>query len=172
MNIWFEGWVVPARLITVAVCAYAGLILMLRISGKRTLSKMNAFDFVVTIALGSTLASVLLSKDVSLAEGLLALFLLIGLQWVVAFLAVRSERWQHLIKSEPRLLVLRGQLQESALQAERVTPDEVLASVRAAGHASLEDVTAVVLETDGSFSVIAGDAASGKTGALAKVRGV
>ncbi len=63
---------------------HAGLIVMLRISGKRTLSKMNAFDFVVTVALGSTLATVFLSKDVVLAEGLLELALLIGLQWIVA----------------------------------------------------------------------------------------
>jgi len=87
----------------VGICAYAALVLMLRVSGKRTLSKMNAFDFVVTIALGSTLASLLLSKDVPLAEGLLALGLLISLQWVVAWMAIRFTGWRMLIKSEPRL---------------------------------------------------------------------
>lgn len=171
MNIWFENWIVPARLVVVALCAYAGLVLMLRVSGKRTLSKMNAFDFVVTIALGSTLATALLSKDVSLAEGLLAFLLLIALQWLVAWFSLRSERWKKLIKSEPRLLALRGRLQETALRAERVTPDEVDAAVRAAGHGSLGEVTAVVLETDGSISVIATEAGPSEFAALKKVRG-
>ena len=48
------------------------LVIFLRLSGKRTLSKMNAFDLVVTVALGSTLATVLLTKDVALADGALA----------------------------------------------------------------------------------------------------
>ena len=58
--------------------------MVLRISGKRTLATLNAFDFVVTVAVGSTVATVLLSFAVALAEGVLALTLLVTLQWVVA----------------------------------------------------------------------------------------
>lgn len=82
--------------------AYAALVIFLRFSGKRTLSKMNAFDLVVTVALGSTLATILLSKDVAPAEGLLALLLLISLQFTVAWLSVRFPTIQQLVKSEPR----------------------------------------------------------------------
>lgn len=171
MNLWFQDWMAPVRLVVVAVFAYTGLLLMLRVSGKRTLSKMNAFDLVVTIALGSTLATVLLSKDVALAEGLLAFLLLITLQWAVAILSLRSETWKRLLKGEPRLLALRGRLLDGALRTERVTPDEVLAAVRSAGYAALANVTAVVLETDGSFSVVAADAVKGDPAALKKVRG-
>jgi uncharacterized membrane protein YcaP (DUF421 family) len=74
------------------VFVYAFLIFALRAPGKRALSKMNAFDLVVTVALGSTLAMVLLSKDVTLAEGALALALLIGLQFAVTWSSVRA-RW-------------------------------------------------------------------------------
>ena len=73
---FFTHWFDLARVLIVGVSAYAALVFLLRISGKRTLSKMNAFDLVVTVALGSTLATILLSKDVALAEGLLALALL------------------------------------------------------------------------------------------------
>ncbi len=159
------------RLLVTGICAYAGLILMLRISGKRTLAKMNAFDFVVTVALGSTLATVFLSKDIALAEGLLALAMLIGLQWAVAWLAVRSAAWRRLIKSEPRLLVLRGQMNDAALRSERICEDEVYAALRSAGCASLADVEAVVLETDGSFSVIASRSGKGDASALQGLRG-
>jgi Ca2+/Na+ antiporter len=105
------------RILFVGIVAYAALVTFLRISGKRTLSKMNAFDLVVTVALGSTLATVVLSKDVPLAEGLLALALLIALQWVVAWGSTRSQRVSELVKSEPQILYHRGAMIEAALQA-------------------------------------------------------
>ncbi len=75
----FDSWLSLGRTAVVGVLAYLALVLLLRVSGKRTLSKMNAFDLVVTVALGSTLATVLLSTDVALATGILAFTLLIGL---------------------------------------------------------------------------------------------
>ncbi|WP_238388177.1 hypothetical protein [Hymenobacter sediminis] len=66
---FFSSWTSIARTLIVGVAAYAGLIILLRASGKRTLTKMNAFDLVVTVALGSTLATVLLTKSVALAAG-------------------------------------------------------------------------------------------------------
>ncbi len=75
--IFFNGWAVLGRTLLIGVLAYLSLIIMLRVSGKRTLAKMNAFDLVVTVAIGSTLATIVLSKSVALAEGLLALALLV-----------------------------------------------------------------------------------------------
>ena len=83
--------------------AYTSLIVLLRISGKRTLSKMDALDLVVTVALGSTLSTALLTKDVALAESLLALALLCVLQYVVAFLPLRFRKFGSLVKAEPVL---------------------------------------------------------------------
>ena len=142
------------RILFVGIVAYAALVTFLRISGKRTLSKMNAFDLVVTVALGSTLATVVLSKDVALAEGLLGLALLIGLQWVVAWGSSRSERISGLVKSEPKVLYHHGEMNEAALLRERVTAEEIVAAARGSGHGDLADVETVVLETDGTFSVI------------------
>ena len=70
---FFSTWAALGRVLVIGPLAYVALVLLLRISGKRTLTKLNAFDLVVTVALGSTLATVLLSKSVSLAEGVLAL---------------------------------------------------------------------------------------------------
>lgn len=157
----FDGWHDLLRLLIVGVCAYVGLVGLLRMTGKRTLAKMNAFDLVVTVALGSTLATVLLSSDVSLAEGLTAFALLCGLQYVVAKASIRSERFQKLIKADPSLLFYRGRFLSVPMRAERVTAEEVLAAVRAQGIADLDSVDAVVLETDGSFSVVAGGRGEG-----------
>lgn len=142
------------RVVVVGVLAYAGLVLLLRISGKRTLSKMNAFDFVVTVALGSTLATILLSSDVALSEGLLAFALLILLQFVVTWLSVRSPTFQRVIKNEPRLLFYEGSFLQDAMREERVTVEEVEAAVRQQGLADFDQVGVAVLETDGSVTVV------------------
>lgn len=151
---FFNSWEDLLRVVIVGTCAYVGLIVILRVSGKRTLSKMNAFDMIVTVALGSTLATVLLSKDVALAEGLMAFATLVILQFVIAWLSVRSATVRRLVKAEPSLLFHRGEYLESILIRERVTKEEVRAAVRADGIASMQSVGAVVLETDGSFTVL------------------
>lgn len=170
-SVFFNSWDALRRTAVLTVFAYLSLVLFLRISGKRTLAKMNAFDFVVTIALGSTLASILISNSVALAQGVLALSLLIALQFAVAWSSTRTRWFRRLVKSEPALLVRRGQLLEAALRRERVTTDEVLAAIRSHGALSLEDVEAVVLETDGSFSVIRQTEDASDASALANVAG-
>lgn len=167
---FFEGWQPLGRLLLVGVLAYGALVLLLRVTGKRTLSKLNAFDLVVTVALGSTLATVLLSPDVPLAEGVLALALLIGLQWVLTWLSVRSAHVSRWVKAEPALLFVQGRFLDAAMRRERVTADELRAAMRQQGHGSTEQVAAVILETDGSLNVI-GNAVSRPWTALAGVEG-
>jgi uncharacterized membrane protein YcaP (DUF421 family) len=150
----FHNWSEIFRTLIVGVLAYVALLVMLRVSGKRTLSKMNAYDLIVTVALGSTLATILLSEDVALAEGIVAFAVLIGLQFAIAWLSVRSQTVLQLVKSTPQLLFYRGSYLERDMQRERVSREEVLAAIRAQGLADLEAVEAVVLETDGSFTVI------------------
>lgn len=145
------------RIITIGFLAYIGLVIFLRISGKRTLTKLNAFDLVVTVALGSTLATILLSKDVSLLEGLTAFALLILMQYLMTFMAVRWKSFSQFIKSEPRLLYLNGSFLEEAMKKERISETEILQAVRNKGIGSLEKVKAVILETDGSLSIISGE---------------
>ena len=152
--IWFDGWTGVGRTLLVGGLAYTGLIAVLRISGKRTLSKMNAFDLVVTVALGSSLATVLLSKDVALAEGIMAFATLIGAQFLITWLSVRSAVLRKIIKSEPALLFHRGEFCEKTMHRERVTRAEVFAAIRRQGVARLDAVEAVVLETDGSFTTM------------------
>lgn len=147
---WQELWRVPIS----GVLAYVGLVALLRFSGKRTLSKMNAFDLVVTIALGSILSTILLSKDVALFEGVLAFSTLILLQFIVAWLSVRFPSVRNWVKSEPTLLFHQGYMLESALRAQRVTAGEVRAAIRSQGISQMSEVEAVILETDGSFSVL------------------
>lgn len=153
-QLFFTSWTSLFRTLIIGLLAYAGLITMLRVSGKRTLSKMNAFDLVVTVALGSTLATVLLNKGVVLADGLLAFGLLISLQFVITWLSVRFKVVSQLVKSEPTLLVYNGHCLPDAMRAERITHGEILTSLRERGIASLAETAAVVLENDGTLNAL------------------
>jgi uncharacterized membrane protein YcaP (DUF421 family) len=97
---------------------------------------------------------VILSKDVALAEGVAAFAVLIGLQFVITWLSVRSAAVRRLVKAEPTLLFYRGQFLPDQMRRSRVLEDEVRAAVREQGVAALSEVEAVVLETDGSFAVV------------------
>lgn len=151
---FFDGWSALGRTLLAGVLAYPALVLILRVSGKRTLAKMNAFDLVVTVALGSTLASILTSQSLPLASGLAALLLLVVLQFLVAWTAVRSERIEALVKSSPALLVYRGSVRGEAMRHARISRQEVLAALRSSGLAAISQAGAVVLEADGSLSVL------------------
>lgn len=151
---FFNSWDGVWRTLVVGFFAYAALVLILRISGKRTLSKMNAFDLIVTVALGSTLATILLNKNVALVEGISAFFILIALQYLVAWLSIRSDGFRKLIKSDPKLLFYQGKYLKENIIKERVLEVEILQAARSSGIDSMHQVEAVVLETDGSISVI------------------
>ena len=151
---FFDSWASLGRTAIVGVLAYVALVLLLRVSGKRTLSSMNAFDMIVTVALGSTLATVFLSSSVPLARGVAAFAVLILLQFTITWLSVRSPAVRRLVKAEPTLLLHRGEFLSGAMKQERVTEEEVRAALRAQGAADMESVEAVILETNSSFSVV------------------
>jgi uncharacterized membrane protein YcaP (DUF421 family) len=153
-KIFFDNWESVFRTLIIGVIAYVALIFMLRISGKRTLSQMKEFDFIVTVALGSTLATVLLSKDVTLASGTLAMALLILLQYILATASVYSRRFAKFITSEPTLIFYEGEFMDRALKKERVTEDEVRSALRSQQISSLKEVKAVVMESNGQLSVL------------------
>jgi uncharacterized membrane protein YcaP (DUF421 family) len=154
---WFDSWSDVLRVILVGLAAYTSLVLLIRASGKRSLAQMNAFDLVVTVALGSTLATILLTSDVAFAEGVAAILLLLVLQVVVAALVVVSRRFRRVVTASPALLVVHGAIDEKQLRRNRVTRDDVAQAVRQSGHGAMSTVAAVVLESDGTMSVISAD---------------
>lgn len=150
---FFQDWSGIVRTLVVGSLAYVALVLFLRISGKRTLSKLNAFDLVVTVALGSTLSAIILQESVALAEGAAALALLIFLQFAVTFCSIRSRAFAKVLRSEPTLLARDGAFCDSAMRRERITEDEALAAVRSSGGRDVSQVDFLILESDGSLTV-------------------
>ena len=162
----YQGWPGLVRTLFVGVLAYASLVLFLRVSGKRTLAKLNAFDLVVTVALGSTLSAILLQESVALSEGAAALALLILMQFTVTSLSVRYPSFAEAVRSEPSLLVRNGRFCWDAMRRERITADETLSAIRAAGGLAVEEATSVILESDGTLSVSLQSTTAGKPDVL------
>jgi uncharacterized membrane protein YcaP (DUF421 family) len=167
-DMMFESFGGLGRVLIVGAFAYVALVGLLLATGKRTLSKMNAFDLVVTIALGSALSTTMLSKSTPLAEGVLGLALLVLLQFAVTWLAVRWKSFEQLVKSTPTLLVHRGAEIQQAMRRERITSDEIMAAIRASGRTGLDESISVVLETDGSLSVFGARRAEGSRDAAGR----
>lgn len=150
---WFDGWDPLLQIVVMGTLGYVALIVLLRASGKRTLSKMNAFDFVITITLGSTYASLLVSDSMTLSKGVTALALLIVLQWIVSWIYVRSPRFEALVKGRPQLLFWHGRYLDDVLKRERITREEIQAAMRAS-NVTIGESAAAVIESDGTVTVI------------------
>ncbi|HET6399285.1 MAG TPA: YetF domain-containing protein [Candidatus Thermoplasmatota archaeon] len=147
-------WEPLARVLLRGVIAYAAILAYIRLSGNRTLAKLRAFDFVVTIALGTMLASTIVDRSLPLLHGLAALALLILLQYVVARLSTHSRLLRNLVTNDAVLLYRDGKWQEDAMRRARVTRDEVEGAMRQAGHGSPDTADAAWLEVNGAISVV------------------
>jgi uncharacterized membrane protein YcaP (DUF421 family) len=150
----WNGFQPLLRIFVVGVSAYVAIVLILRISGKRTLASMSAFDFVIAVAVGAVFARTLTTKNLSISETITAFVLLAILQFVFASLEGRSKMFRRIFSASPRLLYYNGEFLEKNLRKERLDRSKVIGAARKRGYGSMDDVAAVILEIDASFSVI------------------
>ena len=165
VTFFFGGWAPILRILVVGTLAYGALVALQRIGGKRTLSQMNAFDFLITVALGASFARILTARSVALAEAVTAFALLVALQFVVAALRQRSRSVERALTASPTLLFFRGDFQRNEMQRERVTEAELIGAVRQNGFGSMHNVEAIILEANGKLAVVSA-AQAGDAGAL------
>ncbi|GAB3540626.1 DUF421 domain-containing protein [Pontibacter brevis] len=151
---FWNGYEPLLRVVVVGTLTYIGIVLLLRVSGKRTLMSMNAFDFIITIAMGSAFGRLLTAKQVSLAEGLVTFALLVILQFIMTWLETRSEKFASFVTGTPTLLYYQGRFLEREMKKQRVRKAEMLSAARAQKLENLGQVEAIILETSGSLSVI------------------
>jgi uncharacterized membrane protein YcaP (DUF421 family) len=153
-GIYFDSFESLISRLVITIQAYLAMVVLLRVTGKRTLSKMNAFDFIITVALGSALANVALNKDVPLIDGVVVFFLLIFLQLIITWVSARYRPFKKLITSQPSLLLYKGQPDEKVLKEQRITKEELYLVARSKGIFELSDVDAIILETTGKITII------------------
>lgn len=151
---WFNSWDRIQSILLSGLAVYIGVIVLVRVSGKRTTSQMNNFDWIITVALGGLISSGILLENVSVVDAMVAASWLVFLQWVMTSLVIRSDKVRRMIKAQPTLLVTEGAFIEKNMTAERVSKDEVLAALRENGLHEVKQAKWVILETDASFSVV------------------
>ncbi|WP_225036537.1 DUF421 domain-containing protein [Winogradskyella sp. SM1960] len=156
MNEWFKFSADGLfAIVLTAIGIYLALILLTRISGKRSFSKMSSFDFAMTVAIGSILATVIISKSVSLQHGITGLVIIYAIQMLVA----EARKWQfmrRIIDNKPTLLMQNGKIIEGRLEKCKVTESDLKAKLREANVIQLSEVKAVVFESTGDISVLHG----------------
>jgi uncharacterized membrane protein YcaP (DUF421 family) len=154
MDLLWTGWSPIAHTLLLGTAGYLTLVLLLRGTGPRTMAKMTPLDFVVAVTLGSAFGRTVTAEDVPLAQAVVALVLLVALQWLLAASRARWRPVQKLLDSPPSLLYYDGQMQTTALRRHRLTEDDVHNAVIQGGAGSLASAQAVVLHQDGSLGVI------------------
>lgn len=137
---------------------YIVVILYTRIFGKRSFSKMSSFDFAMTVAVGSMIATTILSDSVSFLEGAVGLLIVYLLQLIAAFLR-RYPWFRKLTDNQPTLLMDGENLLRENMRSVRVTEGDIRSKLREANVIKLSDIKAVVFETTGDLIVLHKDSA-------------
>lgn len=146
IEFYWTGFEPLLRMVVVGTLAYISIVLILRVSGKRTLAKMNAFDFVITVTVGAAYGSILITKNVAISEAVTAFFLLAFLQFIFSYIQTRSPSFSKLFTSQPKIIYYKNKFIEKDLRKERLDKTAVLGSIRKKGFGSLDEVEAVILE--------------------------
>ncbi len=134
------------------------VVLLVRINGLRSFSKMTNFDFVMTVAVGSLLASASqVSSWNAFLQGLAAMATLFVVQAAAARMRRTSKKVESVMQNTPVLLMRNGEIISSALAETRVARSDLLAKLREANVLDMQEVKAVVLETTGDISVLHGN---------------
>src|SRR3954468_19394544 len=105
-----DGWVPLVRIAVIGTLSYIVVVALLRYFGKRALTKMNAFDMIVTVAVGSAFASAVMAKAVTFVDGVVAWVLLLVLQRLFAGLSIRLGWFGRYLKAQPSLIIYRGNI--------------------------------------------------------------
>lgn len=152
---WFTtAWGTIALVVASGLGIYVGLVVLTRLAGLRSFSKLSAFDFAITVAIGSVVSMVVVAESPPLAQGLAALATLYGLQIGVAALRHRSDRIASWVDNEPLLIMDHGEILDENLRKGRMTREDLYAKLREANILRLEEVRAVVMESTGDVSVL------------------
>ncbi len=140
-----------------AVVVYVAVLVLVRLSGKRTIGQFTPFDMLLLVLLGTAVQNSLIGEDVSLLGGLILATTLIGLNYLVAFVTSRSARADRLVEGVPVVLARDGKLFERVLKKELLSAADFEEAMRKCGCVDRADVKLGLLETNGQITIIQHD---------------
>lgn len=156
--------------VVTAVLLYPFLILAIRVAGKRSVAQMNNFDWIVTVAIGSIIASAIGFEDVTIVDAVVSMTVLLCLQWMITRLVARHERMEHWVKARPALLLHEGRMLRDVMLQERISEGEIYSALRDNGISDPADCYAVILESNAVMTVLRSSDVPVGRGALSDVR--
>jgi uncharacterized membrane protein YcaP (DUF421 family) len=145
-----DAWQIVGRTMLV----YLGVVIGLRLMGKRELAQMTVFDLVMILLIANAVQNAMVGHDVSVQGGLISVAVLLVLNRALAFLRIHSGAWGRLIEGSPTVLVQEGAWLDPALRKEGLERTQVEMAMREHGIDDIETVKLAVLETDGSISIV------------------
>ncbi|MGB3456431.1 MAG: YetF domain-containing protein [Litorimonas sp.] len=158
---FFDGWQSLFNVAVGAAILYPLLVVLIRLAGKRSVSKMNNFDWIVTVAVGSVIASGIVFDSVTVTDAILGTALLLGLQRVLTQWMAGSGSATRAIVSTPTLMLHEGRMLRDAMRRERISEEEIHSALRASGFSDPAAAYAVVLESNAELTVIPREAGDG-----------
>ena len=133
------------------------VVILTRISGLRSFSKMSGFDFAVTVAVGSVLAATVMTPSTPISHGLAALVGLFSIQIGIAQARARMKQVPGMVDNDPLLIMRDGEFLMENIRRSGMTKADVIGKLREANALELDKVKAVIFEPTGDVSVLHGD---------------
>ncbi|MCH8570457.1 DUF421 domain-containing protein [Nesterenkonia sp. AY15] len=170
MTQFWDGWDPIIHTVITLTAGYLALLIILRLSGPRTMASMTPLDFIVAVTIGSAFGRTLTAVDVPLSQAILTVLLLVLLQWLMAWMRGRSPKMRRILDAPPVLIYYQGKFQRKALRKHQLVEDDIHTAVRSSSRGSLKEVSAVILEQNGGLVVI-GDAELDDSSSVLKFTG-
>lgn len=153
-NLFIHSWQAVIRVAITAIVFYILLVFILKFLGSRSVGNFSVYDFVATLTIGSTISSTLILSEATLLNGLLAVLIFLGLQYLISKITRKWPSVNKALNPTPKVVFFKGDFIEKNLNKARVNKNEVYSSIRMQARTTSDQVYAVIMETNGSLSVI------------------
>ena len=147
------------ELILRSAAIYLALLFGFRVFGKREVGQMTLFDLVVVLLVANAVQPAMTGPDASITGGLIIIATLLLLNYAISFVRVRVPWFNKLVEPSPVVVAKNGKWLQGILKKQELTDEEALAALREHGLESVSETKEVVLEADGSLSVVPKDGA-------------
>ncbi|MGO1580205.1 MAG: DUF421 domain-containing protein [Peptoniphilaceae bacterium] len=153
-NLLYENTTIIIRIAISGAIFYILLIVIMNLFGKRSMSNLSMYDYVTTLAMGSIVSSAIILKEVTIFNGLIGILILLLLQFIVTYISSYYPNLFNILNPNPSLLYLDGKFIEKNIRKNRITKNEIMAAIRMQGQTTSDNISAVILEANGTLSVI------------------
>lgn len=132
---------------------YFLILMIFRVMGKREIGELSVLDLVVFIMIAEMAVMAIENPKDPLIHSLLPMFLLMGIQIILAFVSLKSQRFRDLIDGKPTVIINNGKIDEKAMKKQRYNFDDLLVQLREKNVKNVADVEFAILEPSGKLSV-------------------